>query len=105
VMQDLWRGSDPESPRGDPLWRSRPGSALVGWWWALYLASVFRIFFVNRDDGPLLTDGDLRALRNEDLVAAFSMAATVAAALLLLVVIRRLTRRQRECIGALPPAA
>ena len=102
-MQELWRGTDPDSPRGDPLWRSRPGSALVGWWWALYLVSLVR-FGIARDDGPLLTDDDLRKVRTEDLVAVFGMAATVAAAILLIVVIRRLTRRQQALLGAAPPA-
>jgi hypothetical protein len=34
IVQDLWRGSSAESRRGDPLWRTGRGSALVGWWWA-----------------------------------------------------------------------
>jgi hypothetical protein len=102
VMQDLWRGSDPDSPRGDPLWRSRPGSALVGWWWAFYVASVVRIFFI-RDDDSGFSDGDLRAIRDADLVGAFGMAVTIAAAILLIFVVRRITQRQRALIGALPP--
>ena len=76
---------------------------LVGWWWALYLASLVR-FGLGRDDGPLLSDNDLKNVRTEDLIAAFGMAATVAAAVLLIVVIRRLTRRQQALLGATPPA-
>jgi Domain of unknown function (DUF4328)/Protein of unknown function (DUF2510) len=34
VIQDLWRSSDPDAPRGDG-WRTLPGSTLVRGWWAL----------------------------------------------------------------------
>ena len=44
VMQDLWRASDPAVPRGDPVWRRRPGSAPAGmrpamWWRSMPMAS------------------------------------------------------------------
>jgi hypothetical protein len=64
---------------------------------------VVRVF-IFRDDGPLITDNDLRSLRNADVLSAFGMAATVGAAILLVYVIRRLTRRQQALLGASPPA-
>jgi uncharacterized protein DUF4328/uncharacterized protein DUF2510 len=104
VMQELWRGTDPEAPRRDPLWRSRPGSALVGWWWALYLASVVR-FGVGTDNGDAAAQSQLKHVRTEDLIAAFGMAASVGAAILLILVVRRLTQRQQTLLGATPPPA
>jgi len=95
VMQQLWRGSDPDVPRGDPLWSSRPGSALVGWWWALYLVSTLR-FGIGGDAD------ELKTLRTEDTVAAIGMAVTIGAAILLILVVRRLTRRQQTALGTTP---
>jgi hypothetical protein len=103
IMQDLWRGTDPDSPRGDPGWRTRPGSALVGWWWAFYVASVVR-FFVMWDDNNAFTDSDLRSLRDADLVRAVATGAAVGAAIFLMLVVRRITQRQQELLRATPAA-
>ena len=103
VMQDLWRGTDPDAPAGDPAWRSRPGSGLVGWWWAMHLASIVR-FGIGRDDNTAGTRDQLRNVRTEDLIATFGMAACVVAAILLIQVVRQITRRQEALLGATPPA-
>jgi hypothetical protein len=103
VMQDLWRGTDPDAPPGDPIWRSRPGSGLVGWWWALHLASTVR-FGIGRGDDNATSRDELRSLRTEDIIGAFGMAACVVAAILLIQVVRQITRRQQALLGATPPA-
>ena len=104
VMLDLWRGSDPESPPGDPLWRTRSASPLVGWWWGLYLASLLKFGFGGNDDGTISARNELESLRTQDQLAIFGMAATVAAAILLILVVRRITARQAALLGAQPPA-
>jgi hypothetical protein len=99
VMLNLWRGSDPESPPGDPLWRTRHASPLVGWWWGLYLASLLKFGAGGGDDGTISSRGELESLRTQDTVAIFGMAASVAAAVLLILVVRRLTARQSTLLG------
>ena len=104
VMQDLWRGSDPDSPRGDPQWRSRPGSALVGWWWAFWVAEqVLQV--AGSNDGDAVSRSELTSLRTQDIVSAFGVGAALAASILLILVVRRLTRRQQDLVGAIPPVA
>jgi hypothetical protein len=104
VMLDLWRGSDPASPPGDPLWRTRSASPLVGWWWGLYLASILKFGFGSGDDGTISSRSELESLRTQDQLAVFGMTATVAAAILLILVVRRITARQAILLGGHPPA-
>jgi hypothetical protein len=102
VMQDLWRASDPESPRGDPTWRTRPGSALIGWWWAFWVAAqVLRI--AGNIDTSANTRDELTTLRVMDVASSFGMVAVVVASILLIRVVHRLTRRQQQLLGAMPP--
>jgi hypothetical protein len=105
VMLNLWRGSDPDSPPRDPLWRKRPASPLVGWWWAFYLASLLKFGADAGDDGTISNRSELENLRTQDIVAIVGMAATVAAAVLLVLVVRRLTARQTTLLGNTPPPA
>lgn len=90
VMQELWRGSDPASPRTGDLWRRAKGSALVGWWWAAYLVMTLR--FVG--GGEATTEDELRRLRATDAVAGVGSLVAVVGAILLVSVVRRITRRQ-----------
>lgn len=45
VMREIWRAS--ASP---DEWRRQPGSALLGWWWALWLVFNWPIVFVPEPD-------------------------------------------------------
>jgi hypothetical protein len=97
VVSDLWRSSDPESPRGDG-WRSRPPSPLVpGWWLARVGAQVFTFLAVG-----LAVSGTTGRSATEALLVT-AHAVGVAAALLEIVVIRRITERQ-EAQQAADPA-
>lgn len=78
VMQDLWRGSDAATLRGDMRWRIGARSALVGWWWGCLITSFLVV-------GPS-DDGD------EYTIAARCFA--IAAAVLLVLVVRKLAARQ-----------
>jgi len=98
VMQDLWRASDPAVPRGDPVWRRRPGSALVGWWWAAYLVATLR--FVS--SGNAETRAQLHHLRATDSIAAVGSLVAIAAAILLIKVVRGITRRQEALVAGDP---
>ena len=98
VMQDLWRASDPAVPRGDPAWRQRPGSALVGWWWAAYLVATLR--FVSSGDAN--SRSELEHLRTTDSLAAVGSLVAIAAAILLIRVVRGITRRQEALVAGDP---
>lgn len=101
AMKEIWRGSDPD-PAVNPL--EAPGSALVGWWWAM---------FVLRTIGGMVTY-QLQVKTPSDLIDAawiqiICLAPSIAAAILAGAVVRALARRQderqrRELAGASPAA-
>ena len=97
ILQDLWRGSDVATPRNDPRWRENKGSALVGWYWGLFLVSFVRAG-VGRSNAHLDVIGELRGLRNHDVFAVVGMVATIAAAVLAIQVIRHIADRQEDCL-------
>jgi hypothetical protein len=100
VVQDLWRGSDATTPRGDMRWRIGARSALVGWWWGTVVVS----FLIA---GPVSSGGDrerlvedLDALRAADAVRIAGRGFAIAAAVLLIVVVRTLASRQTSTLTA-----
>jgi len=96
--QDLWRGSDPTRPRGDPLWRNGKGSALIGWWWAAFVLGV------GRSNAPTYGSGDLvevEPLVVLSVILAASSCFAVVAAVLAIFVVRALTERQEQAAAAL----
>jgi hypothetical protein len=94
VMQDLWRGSHSSIPRGDMRWKIADRSALVGWWWAVLIVSVFVQGGLTTDDNPT----PLRDLRTADTVSIIGTCFRIAAAVLAILVVRKLTERQAECL-------
>lgn len=84
VMQDLWRGSDAGTIRGDMRWRIGARSALVGWWWGCLVASFVAV----------------APSRDGDEVAIAAKCFAVAAAVLLVVVVRKLAARQGDTLVA-----
>ena len=97
IMQDLWRGSDPGVSRGDPGWRTSRGSGLFGWWWAVWLLGVVRVF-VGSDNAD--SNHSIDDIKRSNQVALFSLVAYVAAAVLAISVVRKLTARQEACLRA-----
>jgi hypothetical protein len=91
IFQALWRGSDVETHRG-AVERPR-GSALVGWWWATWLASAVSGRFSSTGSDT----GDPRDVRDADTLGAVGSAVSVAAALLYMQVLRKITQRQERC--------
>ena len=84
VMQDLWRGSDASTLRGDMRWRIGARSALVGWWWGCTVASFLVV-------GP----GD-----DADEYAIVARCFAIAAAVLLILVVTKLSARQAATLAA-----
>ena len=96
IMQDLWRGSNANIPRGDMRWRIANRSTLVGWWWGTLLLSVLR-FGPGGDTDP---GTDLDDLRTADLAGLFAMLFAVASSVLAVLVVRGLETRQLETLRA-----
>jgi len=94
IMQDLWRGATPTTPRGDPRWRSAPGSWLIGVWWAAWLLSLLR-FGASSGDDTSLDD-----IESSNKVALVGVVATVVAAVLAAYVVWMLSRRQLDTLRA-----
>jgi len=97
VMNDIWRGSDPELPRLASSWRERRVPALLGFWWAAWLISNWISNVALRtalDADPLRpTPEELRTETTAQVAADIS---DVVAAILAILVIRKLTARQEE---------
>lgn len=97
VVSDLWRGSGPDTARGD-AWRARPAVPTVVGWWLAYagtqvLAPLAIILAVTGATGRSATEALL----------VVGHAVGIAGALLTIVVVRRITERQ-EAQQAADPA-
>ncbi|MGH2694257.1 MAG: DUF4328 domain-containing protein [Actinomycetota bacterium] len=89
IANDIWRASEP-APAGDRTWRDRPVPALLGWWWAAWLASgLLSLGATGRQDS-------LDDLEGASTAILLSDAAVVAAGVLAYVVVKRITERQEE---------
>ncbi len=98
IMDDVWRGSDPSIPRGDPNWRR---SSTLGAIWAWLVTAV--IWFV-----PTLiatSSGDVRAdepekVRRDDILRIIGAFGAILAAVFAIIATRRIAARQEECLRA-----
>ena len=99
ILQDLWRGSDASTHRGDPSWRSNRGSTLIGWYWAVFIVSSVRNG-LGRSEARFISTDELRDLRTHDIIGLVGMVATIAAAILAIQVIRGIAARQETCLRA-----
>lgn len=84
VVQDLWRGSDATTRRGDMRWRIGARSALVGWWWGCLVASFIAV--APSDEA--------------DELAIVAKCFALVAAVLLILVLRALVARQHATLAA-----
>jgi hypothetical protein len=85
VMAEIWRGSAPDVARLTPFdWQAETVSALLKWWWALWIVSSIAGIIAAFEESP---GGTL------DLLAS---ALTLCDAALALAVIWRITSRQEE---------
>jgi hypothetical protein len=103
VLDDVWRGSDPSIPRGDPSWRRSKTFPAI-WAWAV-TAAILTIPNAIASSG-----GDVRAdepekVRRDDILRIIAAAGGIIAAVLAIVVIRKVAARQEECLRAQQAAA
>jgi hypothetical protein len=95
VVQEIWRASDPAAPAEDRYaWQGRPGSVLVGLWWAFWLVSDILggiLFRMGLSPNPAPDEDKVVAL-----LSALDDGFAVPAALLLALVIYRIRVRQAE---------
>jgi hypothetical protein len=96
VVQEMWRASDPEAAGPDQMaWQYRPGSALVGLWWALWIITsvlgsiIFRVSLSSQDSTP----GQVKTLA---MLSIVDDVLAVPAALCLILVIHKLRQRQAD---------
>jgi hypothetical protein len=89
IANDIWRASEP-TPAADAGWRARPVPAVLGWWWAAWLASgLLSIGATGRQDS-------LDDLEGASIAILLSDAAIAAAGVLAYFVARSITERQEE---------
>jgi hypothetical protein len=98
IMQDLWRGATPKTPRGDPDWRRAAGSWLVALWWTAWILSVVR--FAAFKSNSSFDDGSLSDIETSNTVALVGVVATAVAAVLAAFVVWALSRRQLDTLRA-----
>jgi hypothetical protein len=95
IAQDLWRGADART-LGDPDWRRSRGSAICGWWWALFLLSRVPTFIASgrtRDDAAHA----IETAKSTNSTLAVANLLTAGAAVLAIAFVLKLTNRQEEC--------
>ena len=100
ILQDLWRGSDAQTTRGDTTWRSNRGSPLIGWYWAAFLVSN-----LVRLGGSSTNDDELSRqyfddIKSQDWRFLAGSVVAIAAAGLGILVFRRIAQRQEDCLRA-----
>lgn len=105
IFSDLWKGSDPTIPRGDPNWRRASGGSLpVLWGIAFFVMTVPRFFVgVGRNDEGRFSE--VSDVRRSDIFEIVSSLGAIAAGALAIVVIRKVAARQEEALRAQQAAA
>lgn len=97
IMQDLWRGATPATPRGDPRWRNARGSWLIALWWTAWLVSLLRL---GASNAGLHDSGSLDDIETSNTIALVGVVATAIAAVLAAFVVWTLSRRQLDTLRA-----
>jgi hypothetical protein len=103
VLDDVWRGSDPSIPRGDPSWR-RSKTLPAIWAWGVTAAILTIPNFIASSSGDVRAD-EPEKVRRDDILRIIAAAGGIIAAVLAIVVIRRVADRQEECLRAQQAAA
>jgi hypothetical protein len=100
VMNDIWRGSDPELPRVAHHWQNNHVPALFHWWWALWIVTGFisNILF-RRSLEDANTPDELVSLATGYVIWDV---VDIVPALLLMLIIWKTTKRQEERRERLP---
>lgn len=91
IMNDIWRSSDPQLPAQRAEWSGNPVSALINWWWALFVISAVMgrvLIQMSRGADSLPEFMDLSRM------TLLSEVIYVVSAVLAIEVVRRVTARQ-----------
>jgi hypothetical protein len=101
-LGELWRGTDPDSPPGDPGWRSNRITPMIVWWWVFFgLGSILLLFTRIRTQraGSEVRRELARGYRDSVPSSAASLAVTVVAGVLWVMIVRQMSARQRTLTG------
>jgi len=104
MLRELWRGSDPASPPGDPHWRQRRASPLLTAWWVVYAlapvgGTLVTLAGISFGDSEERTAKMARAVRHLYGAEIVSSVMTIVGGLLFAKVVWDLTRRQQALTG------
>lgn len=103
MLKELWRGSDPDLPAGDPNWKSGRVSPLITAWWIMYGLLPLAGFATAAGLLSGLQDVDTRDLADQfDKFAAINIALGVlgiGTAVVYLMIVRQLSARHMKAIG------
>ncbi len=103
MLKELWKGSDPEVPNGDPNWKAGHVSPLITAWWVMYGLLPLAGFATAAGLISGLQDLDTRDLAEQfDKYAAINIAlgvVGVGTAVVYLMIVRQLSARHMKAIG------
>ncbi|MDQ3759264.1 MAG: DUF4328 domain-containing protein [Actinomycetota bacterium] len=106
VMNDIWRGSEPDMPSPVGGVESRPVSPLLHWWWAFWILSIFIGNYAARVSfsPEVLSAEELRSEAVAYVVTDIAdvIAVPLAIAVVVVVTRRQEARRERVRAGTLP---
>ena len=92
MTNDIWKASDPEMPDAvDTPWRSRPSTALIGFWWAAWIVSNFAGQF---SFSVPVDYNDLDTLQRSSAALIVADIASVIVTLFAIALVWRMTARQ-----------
>lgn len=91
VMNDIWRGSDPEMPAECPDFAKRPLTPMLTFWWAGFLISGFAARI-----GAGFELDNVKALESQAQVYLFADVLIVASAALAAMIVWKASQRQAE---------
>jgi hypothetical protein len=94
VMNDIWRGSDPDLPARAHHWQHGHVPALLHWWWGLWLlsSSVSNALFRRSLDSAQTPDDAVSIATSYVVIDVVD----IVPAILAILVVRRITARQEE---------
>ena len=93
VVKELWKGSYPISESDDSsAWRNAPTSAILGWWWGIWIVSNLVNTGVSR--ASLSDDISVDGLITADYFSLVGDALTILAAVGIFMLIRRISSNQ-----------
>jgi hypothetical protein len=103
IMDDVWRGSDPSIPRGDPSWR-RAKTLPAIWAWLVTVVILSIPNFIASSGGDVRAD-EPEKVRRDDILRIVATIGGIIAAVFAIITIRRIAGRQEECLRAQQAAA